>query len=181
MAPLSVEEIVRRNKEYAANVHTPIITIPEMIATGTLESFQNFTLIVTCVDPRCVPERFLGLTPEDGVGVLRNACGHIPLALNDILALDHLIKLSNVIIIHHTDCGASHFKTVNIRKELKERLPNNTDIDSMTFGDFEDLEQSVLEDVKFLKNSPLVRKELTENVHGFTWDLKTGLLKSLDV
>ena len=39
--------------------------------------------------------------PPDAA-VIRNICGHIHSAMNDILAADSLLNLSEVMIIHHT-------------------------------------------------------------------------------
>jgi hypothetical protein len=79
--------------------------------------------IVTCADPRLAPEKFLDLGPGtschsspihhilDGstdivltVGpiFIRNVCGHVTPALNDIVALDRLVTINNLLIIHHT-------------------------------------------------------------------------------
>jgi carbonic anhydrase len=40
--------------------------------------------------------------------------------------------------------------------------------------------QSVKDDIALLQASPLVRKELLENVHGYVLDIKTGKLSKID-
>ena len=46
--------------------------------------------------------------------------------------------------------------------------------DIMAFLSFED---SVRDDLKFLRDSPFLRKELAGSVRGFVLDITTGLLK----
>jgi carbonic anhydrase len=75
------------------------------------------TPIVTCADPRLAPEKFLDLGPgtschsspshhilylKVGPIFIRNVCGHVTPALNDIVALDRLVTIDNLLIIHHT-------------------------------------------------------------------------------
>lgn len=38
------------------------------------------------------------------------------------------------------------------------------------------LEQSVRDDIEFVKNSPLVRKELADRTTGYIYDIHTGKL-----
>ena len=54
MAPLQVTDLLERNKKYVAGNHQPIPYFSEL---KTLPSL----IIVTCVDPRLIPEQFLSL------------------------------------------------------------------------------------------------------------------------
>jgi carbonic anhydrase len=82
---------------------------------------------------------------------VRNICGHIGPALNDILALDAFITLSEILIVHHTgklmseaelishltwviDCGSTHFKEAQVKETLIARQPGNEEIENMVFG-----------------------------------------------
>jgi carbonic anhydrase len=58
-----------------------------------------------------------------------------------------------------------------IRRELKE------DVDHMAFLPFSDLRQSVLDDVAFLRKSPLV---LDVPITGYVYDVKTGRIEQVD-
>ncbi|TVY90438.1 Uncharacterized protein LAWI1_G002966 [Lachnellula willkommii] len=166
-----VAELAGRNKTVAAS-HQPISTFAELAEAG---KDVPRVVVITCVDSRCVPEYFLDLKQGDGVLVMRNICGHIEPALNDILALDSFLSLKEIMIIHHTDCGAFHFTDSLIKDVLKKRLPGHAgSIDDMAFGAFGDLEQSVRDDIAVLKASPLVREELVAATSGFVYDLKTG-------
>ncbi|KAG7008631.1 hypothetical protein G7Y79_00005g017720 [Physcia stellaris] len=166
----NIQALCERNKKIAES-HKPLSLISEDRALGLRPS----VLIVTCMDPRCVPEKFLGLQPPESI-VIRNVCGHVTPNLNDILAIDHIFQFPELMVIHHTDCGALLFNEAQIRETIKARQPTNDSIDSMTFGAISDLEQSVRDDLAVLRESPLVRKELAENAAGFVFDVKTGIL-----
>ena len=78
---------------------------------------------MTCADPRICPEQFLDLQPGEAI-VFRTAGGHVRPILQDILTLDSFIghgMLSQLVIVHHTDCGASHFSSQGIKNEITAR------------------------------------------------------------
>lgn len=137
---------------------------------------------VTCADPRCVPESFLATTPADGLVTFRNVGGHItPQVITDILALDGFMGITGILVVHHTDCGTTHFKDAAIREGLKARVPSRAaEIEGMGFGAIEDLPQSVRDDIAKLRSSPLVREELKGEVYGFVYDIKTGALGAVE-
>ena len=75
----------------------------------------------------------------DGVIIIRNAGGHVKNAINDILALDSFVGITDILVIHHTDCGTLHFKDPVIREELKARFPKKkSEIDGMVFGSIDE-------------------------------------------
>jgi len=170
----TVAQLLERNRALAKD-HKPLWLIPEIRSLGLKLSS---TLVITCADPRCVPERFFGLNTRDGVVVIRNAGGHVKSELTSILALDHLLTLKDILVIHHTDCGTLYFTDDEAKKDIKQRLPQSLSsaVDKMEFGTITDLEQSVVDDVAELRASPFIRKELTERATGYVFDVKTGLL-----
>lgn len=174
MSP-TVAELLERNRQLAAT-HEPFPKFSEMSDVGKSPAK---IAIVTCIDPRCNPDGFLGLNPGDAF-VMRNICGHIAPILNDIVALDVFLGLSDIMVVHHTDCGATHFNDSLIRDGLKKRFPSNKDVDTMSFGAITNLEQSVRDDLTILKKSPLISKELGERSVGFVYDIKTGLLTAVE-
>jgi carbonic anhydrase len=129
MAPVTVTELVARNEKHVAT-HTPLPTLPEI---ATLKLDPPKIMIVSCADPRVIPEQIFGLNPGEAL-VIRVIAGHPQNAINDILALDAFLKLSDIIVVHHTDCGSTYFTEDSIRTELKSRSPHDKSIDSMTFG-----------------------------------------------
>ncbi|CAG8971899.1 hypothetical protein HYALB_00007815 [Hymenoscyphus albidus] len=174
----TVTEFLQRNKAIVAG-HQALPFFPEFKEAGVP---PHPTFVVACCDPRCVPEYFLNLKLTDGVVVCRNVGGHIGPAMKDILALDAYVGLATVMIIHHTDCGTLHFTDAIIREKLMERLPQQQEIDTMEFGSIKDigLEQSVMEDLKMLRENPLMRKDLAQGATGYIFDVKTGVLSPVE-
>ncbi|KKO98290.1 hypothetical protein THAR02_09613 [Trichoderma harzianum] len=150
-----------------AETHNPSPTIAEQIALGRV--FET-TLVITCVDFRLNPDQFLQTKPEGRVGP----------ALQEIMLFDVFLGLKRVIVIHHTDCGGSQFKDADIREAHKSRLPDHSEIDHMVFGAFEEVEQSVRDDLHLLKTSPYVPKRISDQSLGFVYDIKTGLLTPVE-
>lgn len=57
--------------------------------------------LVTCLDPRCVPENFFG--PNMAGGVFRNAGGRATDdAIRSITALRALVGMQTIVVVHHT-------------------------------------------------------------------------------
>ena len=68
--------------------------------------------------------------------VARNAGGHASYALRDIVAVDSLLNLQDIIVIHHTDCGTTYYTDEKIGATLNERAPGHEkEIQEMTFGE----------------------------------------------
>jgi len=168
----SSETLLERNKEYAKS-HSPLPTITEAMAGG--DDFKR-TIVVTCADNRVSPDVLLQTTPLDGIIICRNAGGRVAKALPDIMALGTLLKIQSIMVIHHTDCGASHFTNESVRKAHENGGSNHSDLENMDFGAFTDVEQSIRDDLKFLKDSSYIPKAVAERSTGYVYDIKTGLL-----
>ena len=56
---------------------------------------------MTCLDPRCVPEQFLG--PDIRAGVIRNAGGRVSEdVMRSVLAIRALMDAKILMVVHHT-------------------------------------------------------------------------------
>ncbi|KUJ10137.1 carbonic anhydrase [Mollisia scopiformis] len=168
-------KLLEQNKD-AAKTYQPMPLFSELSSLG-LE--VPHTLIITCADPRISPEKFLDLGPVGPV-IIRNVCGHVAPALNDIVSLDSLVNFTDVIIVHHTDCGSLMMKNENVRNYIKKELPEAKDVDSMKFGGTIEIHQSVKDDLAILRASPLIKKDLREHSYGFILDIKTGEFITVD-
>lgn len=131
MAPPTAQELFNRNVEYK-DTHPPIPSFEELYASGD----QAATVaVITCADPRCIPENFLKLNVGEAV-ILRNAGSNIHEAMRSLIAIDCLIGLKEIMVVNHTDCGATVFRNDSIRTVLKERVPGkNEEVDAMKFGE----------------------------------------------
>lgn len=64
--------------------------------------------MVTCADPRYIPENCLSINPGEII-VIRNAGGNPQMALPNILALDMLVGNHEIMVVKHTDWGSLAF------------------------------------------------------------------------
>ncbi|HEU5097759.1 MAG TPA: carbonic anhydrase, partial [Roseiflexaceae bacterium] len=65
--------------------------------------------VVTCMDARLHPEKFLGLDVGDA-HVIRNAGGRASEdALRSLAISERLLGTTEIVVIHHTDCGMLTF------------------------------------------------------------------------
>lgn len=131
--------------------------------------------VLTCMDARLHPERFLELDIGDA-HVVRNAGGRASDdAVRSLIISSKLLGTGEFVVIHHTDCGMLTFTT----QELQERLTKETGADAsgIEFLAFADLEESVVEDVRRIRESPFIPAEIP--VSGLVYDVRTGRLKEV--
>ncbi|EED17478.1 conserved hypothetical protein [Talaromyces stipitatus ATCC 10500] len=178
---LTTNDLLARNYEASQN-HKPLPTFAESRSAG--QGPPRIALI-SCCDPRVVPEEYFGLTPRDAI-VFRTVAGHPQGCWKDLVALDTFIfegfgvnGFEEVIIVHHTDCGSLMFTNDMIHQGIQKRNPesNTENIIGTEFGAVStSIEQNVRDDLEWLKTAPLVRKELAGSARGFVYNIKTGKL-----
>ena len=127
--------------------------------------------VVTCMDARLIPSRFLGLEEGDA-HVIANAGGRAPDVLRSLVVSQRLLGTNEVLVIQHTGCGMSKYTNEAIREKVEQDL--GVDAGHIDFMAFADLEQSVRDDVRFLVEAPLIGSDVS--VRGFVYDVTTGRL-----
>ncbi|MCS6841139.1 MAG: carbonic anhydrase, partial [Roseiflexus sp.] len=75
-----------------------------------------------------------------------------------------------IVVLHHTDCGMLTFTNEQLAAKIASELGVN--VEGQDFLPFADLEQSVRDDVAFLRNSPLIPKDIP--ISGAIYDVRTG-------
>ena len=157
-----VQEFQKANAAYASSFSKGNLPMPP----------GRHVAVLTCMDARLHPARFLGLEEGDA-HVIRNAGGRASEdALRSLTISEQLLGTNEVVVIHHTDCGMLTFSNADLRKKLKQEL--NADAEHVDFLPFKDLEQSVRDDVATIKNSPFIPKNI--QVSGFIYDVRSGRL-----
>jgi carbonic anhydrase len=149
--------------------------------------------ILTCMDARLDPAKFAGLSEGDA-HVIRNAGGRASDdAIRSLIISHKLLGTQEWFVIHHSDCGMLTFTNEVIGDLLKSSL-KSADFDGKTwkntsedggseegqyinFLPFSNLERSVVDDVKRIRNHPLVSKEIP--VYGYVYDVRSGRLKEV--
>lgn len=128
--------------------------------------------VITCMDARLDPARFLGLEVGDA-HIIRNAGGRASEdAIRSLAISQQLLGTREVVVIHHTECGMVTFTNEQLRDKIRQEL--GADASQIDFLPFRDLEESVRQDVETVRNSPLVLKGIT--VSGFIYDVHSGRL-----
>ena len=155
----AIDDALRANEEYARDFgHGDLGAKP-----------QRKLAVVTCMDCRLEPLRFLGLEPGDA-HVIANAGGRARDALRSLVVSQQMLGTEEVAVVHHTECGMGAYTNDAIRERVREGTgADPADLDFLAFGD---LEQSVREDVAFLRDSPLIPDSVT--IRGFVYDVKSG-------
>src|SRR5437016_8741491 len=150
-----VDEFRKANDAYAANFQKGDLPMPP----------ARHVAVLTCMDARLHPSRFLGLQEGDA-HVIRNAGGRASDdAIRSLVISQQLLGTNTVVVIHHTDCGMLTFSNADLRTKLKQEL--NANAEHIDFLPFKDLEQSVRDDVATLKASPLIPKHV--EISGFIY------------
>lgn len=131
--------------------------------------------VLTCMDARLDPAKFLGLEIGDA-HVVRNAGGRASDdAIRSLVISSELLGTREYVVIHHTGCGMLSFTD----DELRNRLTSERGVDAsgVEFLPFSDLEQSVRDDVRTLTESALIRPDVT--ISGFIYDVGSGRLQEV--
>ncbi len=128
--------------------------------------------VLTCMDARLHPERFLGFAIGDA-HVIRNAGGRASDdAIRSLIISSRLLRTNEFCVIHHTDCGMLTFSNEDLRRQLTDDL--GADASEIDFLPFTDLEESVRVDVQRILESPFLAPGIV--VSGHIYDVRTGRL-----
>jgi carbonic anhydrase len=127
--------------------------------------------VVTCMDARLDPAKFLGLAEGDA-HVIRNAGGLVTDdALRSLVISHHLLGTQEAVVIAHEDCGMLTFSN----DELRARLgPDAADVD---FQPFSDLDGAVRKSLRKVRESPLLPDSF--DATGYVYDVRTGRLREV--
>ncbi|MBW4469856.1 MAG: carbonic anhydrase [Stenomitos rutilans HA7619-LM2] len=174
-------EVLSANRAYAENFGDKgKLTIPPA---------RHFT-ILTCMDARLDPAQYAGLAEGDA-HIIRNAGGRASDdAIRSLVISYKLLGTREWFVIHHSDCGMALFTDDIIRRLLASSLktavideqgwqdvgegPGSIEAEYIDWLTFKDLSRSVYDDVKRIRNHPLVPHQIP--IYGFIYDVRTGKL-----
>jgi carbonic anhydrase len=149
--------------------------------------------VLTCMDARLDPAKFAGLAEGDA-HVIRNAGGRASDdAIRSLVISYKLLGTEEWFVIHHTNCGMATFSNEIMGDLLESSLETAAlgedgwsdahdhegsgeghNIDWLTFADAAD---AVSEDVKRIRNHPLVPARIP--IYGYVYDVHTGKLEEV--
>ena len=178
-----LRDVLAANKRYASSFDKGDLPMPPG---------RGFA-ILTCMDARLDPAKYAGLSEGDA-HVIRNAGGRASDdAIRSLVISYKLLGTREWFVIHHTDCGMETFTDDIMRKLLASSLetstvdgsgwhdhgagPGSTEGDFIEWLTISDNAQSVVADVRRIRDHPLVPGRIP--IYGYIYDCKTGSLKQV--
>jgi len=157
------DDLVTRNRDYAA-VHTTDRPLPPRLKLA----------VVACMDSRLDVFAMLGLEVGDA-HVIRNAGGVVTDdVIRSLVVSQRKLGTEEVILVHHTDCGALTYTDDGLRAELLEDTGQKP---AWSPESFTDLDADLRQSMERVKTSPFLPKR--DQVRGFVFDVATGLLREV--
>jgi carbonic anhydrase len=144
--------------------------------------------ILTCMDARLDPAKYAGLAEGDA-HVIRNAGGRASDdAIRSLVISYKLLGTKEWFVVHHSDCGMEFFSGELMGDLLASSLetaalgpegfhdvgpgPGSTEGRKIDWLTIADREQSVVEDVRRIRQHPLVPARIP--IYGYVYDVGTG-------
>jgi carbonic anhydrase len=130
--------------------------------------------IVACMDARLNPYGLLGLSEGDA-HVIRNAGGVITQdELRSLAISQRLLGTTEIMLIHHTDCGMLTFSD----DEFRAAIQDETGVKPTWAAEaFSDLDADVRQSIARIHAEPAIPSK--ESVRGFVYDVTTGALREV--
>src|SRR6476659_7839499 len=108
----SYEEFLTANQQYAQTFDRGDLPMPP----------ARHVAVLTCMDARLHPEKFLGLDIGDA-HVIRNAGGRASEdAIRSLVISERLLGTNEIVVIHHTDCGLMTFRNEDLVTKIRTDL-----------------------------------------------------------
>jgi carbonic anhydrase len=131
--------------------------------------------VVTCMDARLDPAKFLGLEEGDA-HVIRNAGGLVTDdALRSLVVSHWLLGTREAYVIGHSGCGMLTFTNDDLRRKLADEA--GADASEVDFHPFPDLDESVRASVRKIAESPLLPDSF--EARGYVYDIGSGRLREV--
>lgn len=153
------DEILGANERYAGQFDKGDLRAPPA---------RRFA-VVTCMDARLDPAKFLGLAEGDA-HVIRNAGGLVTDdALRSLVISHHELGTQEAYVIGHEGCGMIGLENSHMHEVLGPAA------ESVDFLGFSDLDEAVRASVRAIEESPLLPD--TFRAAGFVYEVGTGRLR----
>jgi carbonic anhydrase len=162
--------LLNRNKDFKDNFNK-----------GELQPIPKLrSVVLTCADARVDPAHILNLDLGESL-VMRNTGGRVTKEIiEEIASIAFMVaqmdgeKLGpfELLIMHHTNCGAERFTDPNLQNALKNNL--GIDVRDLAINNHT---ESLREDIEKLKKSPQIPDYIT--VSGCIYDVKDGSVEEV--
>ena len=180
-----VQEVEAANAQYAGRFGEKLSKLP-------IPPARKFA-ILTCMDARIHASKLFGLEEGDA-HIIRNAGGRASDdAIRSLVISYKLLGTKEFFVVHHTNCGMVTFNNGVMAGLLANSLetavhdgtawkdvgqgPGSAEAAKIDWLTFTDDRQAVIDDVKKVRNHPLVPKSIP--VYGYLYDVRTGKLEEI--
>jgi len=154
------DDYLSNNRAYAESFSGPLPLPP-----------SRHVAVVACMDARLDVYALLGLGAGEA-HVIRNAGGVVTDdEIRSLAISQRLLGTTEIILIHHTDCGMLTFTDDDFKKSIQDETGIKPE---WAAESFDDLDVDVRQSIARIKASPFVPH--TDSVRGFVFDVATGLL-----
>ena len=160
----ATDELLRNNEGYAESFDKGDLPLPP--AKGVA--------VVACMDARLNVYGMLGLQEGDA-HVIRNAGGVITDdEIRSLAISQRLLGTSEIILIHHTDCGMLTFTDDEVKQQIQDEVGIKPEF---AMEAFPDLEEDVRQSIARIQASPFIPNK--DSVRGFVYEVETGRLREV--
>ena len=154
-----VDEVTEANQSYASGFAKGDLPMPPG---------RKFA-VVTCMDARLDPARFLGLEEGDA-HVIRNAGGLVnDETIRSLVISHHLLGTEEAVVVGHSGCGMLTFTNADLHEKL------GPDAESIDFQPFPDVAERVRQSVETIRSHPLLPDSF--GASGFVYEVETGRIE----
>jgi len=160
----ATEEALKNNEAYAASFDKGGLPMPP----------AKHLAVLACMDARLHVSKILGLEIGDA-HIIRNAGGvATDDAIQSLVISQRLLGTSEIILIHHTDCGMLTFSDDAVKRQIQDEVGIKPEFALEAFAD---LDEDVRQSINRIKASPFIPHK--DNVRGFVYSVETGQLRQV--
>src|SRR2546421_2079952 len=158
------DELLQNNQRYAERFERGDRPLPP----------AKEVAVVACMDARLHVSKILGLQEGDA-HIIRNAGGVVTDdEIRSLAISQRLLGTTEIILIHHTDCGMLTFKDDEFRRQIQEETGVRPEWAAEAFSDLDD---DVRQNIARIKASPFIPHK--DDVRGFVYEVETGKLREV--
>jgi carbonic anhydrase len=159
------DELLQNNARYAEALHSDGLSMPP----------AKRLAVLACMDARLHVSKMLGLQEGDA-HIIRNAGGIVTEdAVRSLAISQRLLGTTEIILIHHTDCGMLTFKDDEFRDQVEQETGVRPEWAAEAFSD---LDEDVRQNIARIKASPFLPHK--DNVRGFIYEVESGKLREVE-
>jgi len=158
------DELLQNNERYAEGFNKGDLPLPPAKPVA----------VVACMDARLHVSKILGLEEGDA-HIIRNAGGVVTEdEIRSLAISQRLLGTSEIILIHHTDCGMLTFTDEDFQSQLQQETGARPEWASEAFSD---LDEDVRQSIERIKASPFIKSK--DSIRGFVYEVETGRLREV--